>query len=40
MNWLKSTGSPSSKIDKAEFRNQRDISEYTYDDFVIIRDRD
>ncbi|KAL0830374.1 hypothetical protein ABMA28_002560 [Loxostege sticticalis] len=38
MHWLKSTGSPSSQIDKAEFRNQKDINEYTFDDFSIIKD--
>lgn len=37
---MKATGSPSSKIDKAEFRNQKDITAFTFDDFDIIRDRD
>ncbi|CAH0675396.1 unnamed protein product [Chilo suppressalis] len=38
MQWLKTTGSPSSQIDKAEFRNHKDISEYTFTDFSIRRD--
>ncbi|XP_034829432.1 acylphosphatase-2-like [Maniola hyperantus] len=38
MQWLRTTGSPSSQIDKAEFKNQKDISEYTYTSFDIKRD--
>ncbi|XP_038214175.1 acylphosphatase-2-like [Zerene cesonia] len=38
MHWLKTTGSPSSKIDKAEFRNEKEISEYTFQSFDIRRD--
>ncbi|XP_026748896.1 acylphosphatase-2-like [Galleria mellonella] len=38
IHWLKTTGSPSSKIDKAEFRNQKDITEYTFENFSILRD--
>ncbi|CAG9787907.1 unnamed protein product [Diatraea saccharalis] len=38
MQWLKTTGSPSSQIEKAEFRNQKDINEYNFTDFSIMRD--
>ncbi|KAG6445259.1 hypothetical protein O3G_MSEX003824 [Manduca sexta] len=38
INWLKTTGSPSSRIDKAEFKNQKEISEYTFDNFSIVKD--
>ncbi|KAJ0183140.1 hypothetical protein K1T71_001116 [Dendrolimus kikuchii] len=38
MHWLKYTGSPSSRIDKAEFRNEKDINEYTFDNFGIAKD--
>ncbi|XP_037875158.1 acylphosphatase-2 [Bombyx mori] len=38
MHWLKTTGSPSSKIDKVEFRNVKEISELTYDNFSIAKD--
>lgn len=38
MNWLKTTGSPSSQIDKADFKNAKDISEYTFTSFDIRRD--
>nr|XP_053604718.1 acylphosphatase-2-like isoform X2 [Plodia interpunctella]XP_053604719.1 acylphosphatase-2-like isoform X3 [Plodia interpunctella] len=38
MHWLKTTGSPSSKIEKAEFRNQKEIAEYTFDNFDILKD--
>ncbi|XP_046977591.1 acylphosphatase-2-like [Vanessa cardui] len=37
-NWLKNTGSPSSQIDKAEFKNDKDITEYTFSNFDIRRD--
>ncbi|XP_043276684.1 acylphosphatase-1-like [Venturia canescens] len=33
--WLQKIGSPQSLIDKAEFRNERDISELTFADFSI-----
>lgn len=35
--WLQNTGSPSSRIDKAEFKNESDINEFTFTDFEIIR---
>ncbi|XP_023944445.2 acylphosphatase-2 [Bicyclus anynana] len=38
MNWLKTTGSPSSQIDKANFKNDKEISEYTFSNFDIRRD--
>ena len=33
--WLKEIGTPSSEITRAEFRNQRDINEYSIDRFAI-----
>ncbi|KAF4522009.1 hypothetical protein B566_EDAN010858 [Ephemera danica] len=33
--WLSSTGSPSSKIDKAEFRNEKPIEKYSFKDFSV-----
>ncbi|KPI94088.1 Acylphosphatase-1 [Papilio xuthus] len=38
MRWLRTTGSPSSKIDKAEFKNEKDITEYSFNDFSIRKD--
>lgn len=38
MHWLRTTGSPSSKIDKAEFKNEKDITEYSFNDFTIRKD--
>ncbi|CAG9562391.1 unnamed protein product [Danaus chrysippus] len=38
MQWLKTTGSPSSKIEKADFKNGKDISEYNFSNFEIRRD--
>ncbi|XP_063534691.1 acylphosphatase-2-like [Cydia strobilella] len=38
MHWLKTVGSPSSQIDKAEFRNPQDIDQYTFDNFTIRKD--
>ncbi|KAI5637699.1 acylphosphatase domain-containing protein [Phthorimaea operculella] len=38
MQWLKSKGSPSSQIDKAEFRNQKDITDYEFNSFDIRKD--
>ncbi|KAF5273099.1 hypothetical protein FQA39_LY07589 [Lamprigera yunnana] len=36
-NWLQYNGSPSSKIDKAEFKNVKDLSEFTFSNFSIKR---
>ncbi|XP_034232161.1 acylphosphatase-2-like isoform X1 [Thrips palmi] len=33
--WLQRTGSPESKIDKAEFRNVKEIDSYTFTSFDI-----
>lgn len=33
--WLQNVGSPKSRIDKCEFRNERTISALHYDDFVL-----
>ena len=33
--WLKSKGSPKSLIDKAEFKNQRDVESLEFTEFVI-----
>ncbi|XP_047509264.1 acylphosphatase-2-like [Pieris napi] len=38
MQWLKTTGSPSSKIDKADFNNNKEIDDYTFKSFDIRRD--
>ncbi|CAH0720174.1 unnamed protein product, partial [Brenthis ino] len=38
IHWLKNTGSPSSRIDKADFKNDKEISEYTFNNFDIRRD--
>ena len=35
--WLQTTGSPSSRIEKAVFTNQRNIDKYSFDTFKIIR---
>lgn len=35
--WLEKTGSPQSRIDKAVFQNQHDITKFTYDSFSIRR---
>ena len=35
--WLQNTGSPQSKIQRAEFRNQREVQQYSFDPFKIIR---
>ncbi|KAJ3650136.1 hypothetical protein Zmor_021844 [Zophobas morio] len=35
--WLQTTGSPQSRIDKAEFTNERQINSFTYDSFKIKR---
>lgn len=35
--WLKTTGSPKSKIDKAEFKNEKKIEALEHKDFKIIR---
>ncbi|GCB64344.1 hypothetical protein scyTo_0007523 [Scyliorhinus torazame] len=33
MNWLKSVGSPMSRIDRANFSNEREISKLDFDTF-------
>ncbi|XP_076166276.1 acylphosphatase-1 [Ptiloglossa arizonensis] len=33
--WLRTTGSPQSQIDKAEFRNETEITEPSFNDFAI-----
>ncbi|KAI8421523.1 hypothetical protein MSG28_009563 [Choristoneura fumiferana] len=38
MNWLKTTGSPTSQIEKAEFRNQKDLDDFTFQSFDIRKD--
>ncbi|XP_068617285.1 acylphosphatase-1-like [Battus philenor] len=35
MQWLRSTGSPSCKIDNAIFKNEKEIGDYTFADFSI-----
>ncbi|KAG7298808.1 hypothetical protein JYU34_017243 [Plutella xylostella] len=37
MDWLRNKGSPTSRIDKAEFKNLKDIETYQYDGFSIRR---
>ncbi|XP_078082243.1 acylphosphatase-1-like [Mustelus asterias] len=34
--WLRDTGSPKSKIERAEFRNQKQIQSREYSDFQVI----
>ena len=34
-NWLRKEGSPSSRIDRAVFKNEREIQEYSYSGFSI-----
>ena len=34
-NWLRKEGSPSSRIDQAVFKNEREIQEYSYSGFSI-----
>jgi len=34
-NWLQITGSPSSRIDKAVFNNEKEIEKYTFEHFGI-----
>ncbi|XP_019866689.2 acylphosphatase-1 [Aethina tumida] len=36
-NWLETKGSPQSRIDRAIFKNEEAISEYTFQDFSIKR---
>ena len=36
-NWLTNTGSPYSRIDKAEFFNERTISDFDFPDFSVRR---
>lgn len=33
--WLQKTGSPSSRIDKAEFKNEKEIEDYSFKSFSI-----
>ena len=33
--WLKYTGSPMSKIEKAEFRNEKGIDDYSLNEFKV-----
>lgn len=35
--WLTKTGSTQSKIEKAVFKNEKNINEYSFKDFDIIR---
>lgn len=35
--WLTNVGSPASCIDKVEFKNESEITDYTYANFEIIR---
>ena len=35
--WLQKTGSPSSRIERTVFSNERKISQYSFDTFKIIR---
>ncbi|NP_001155440.1 acylphosphatase-2-like isoform X1 [Acyrthosiphon pisum] len=35
--WLRDIGSPASRIDKLELKNEKSISDYTYSDFDIVR---
>ena len=35
--WLQTTGSPSSRIDKAVFSNEREVSEHSFASFEIRR---
>ncbi|KAK9892281.1 hypothetical protein WA026_019088 [Henosepilachna vigintioctopunctata] len=36
-NWLQKTGSPSSRIERAEFKNEKDIKAPSFNDFAIRR---
>lgn len=33
--WLHNTGSPSSRIEKADFKNEKEISQYSFSNFTI-----
>ena len=35
--WLQRTGSPMSRIDRAVFTEEREIREYSFDTFKIVR---
>ena len=35
--WLETKGSPQSRIDRAEFRNVRQITKFSFENFKIIR---
>ncbi|XP_044746668.1 acylphosphatase-2-like [Coccinella septempunctata] len=34
-NWLQKIGSPSSRIDKAEFKNEKEINAFSFNDFSV-----
>lgn len=34
-NWLSEVGSPESRIDKAEFRDEKEISKLEFESFVV-----
>lgn len=36
--WLQMTGSPKSRIDRCEFKEEKDIAKLDYDDFTIIKE--
>ena len=36
-NWLRFKGSPASRIDKAEFKNEKEIQQYSYSSFSVKR---
>ncbi|XP_041927996.1 acylphosphatase-1 [Alosa sapidissima] len=35
--WLKTTGSPRSRIDKAEFKNEKKIETLDHEDFKVVK---
>ena len=35
--WLENTGSPKSRIERAEFRNIRQINNFSFENFKIVR---
>ncbi|KAL0268202.1 UNVERIFIED_CONTAM: hypothetical protein PYX00_010232 [Menopon gallinae] len=35
--WLRTKGSPASRIDKAEFKNEKEIQDFNYDGFTVRR---
>ncbi|KAL5109539.1 Acylphosphatase-2 [Taenia crassiceps] len=36
-NWLQHTGSPKSRVERCEFRNEKDIDDLTFDSFRIVK---